>query len=112
MSPGNPAREVIEAVARAIKVVAFDGPTITVTSDGRVTEHFERAARAAIEAHTAALAAAGSVVVPREPTDEMFRAYHKTLQSTTIATDAGIDCWRAMVAAALPTPTLPPAGDE
>lgn len=52
-------------------------------------------ARAAIEAHEAALEAAGLVIVPREPTDEMIWAYYGSPK------DSGKQMWEAMLNAAL-----------
>lgn len=54
------------------------------------------------DAIIAALSAQGLVIVPREPTEAMKRAYHGTLCATAIDTEAGVDCWRAMIAAATP----------
>lgn len=52
-------------------------------------------ARAAIAAHVAALEAAGFVIVPQEPTDEMFRNAMPYMDSWASNTA----WWRAMIAA-------------
>lgn len=71
------------------------------------------------DAIIAALAAEGMVIVPREPTDEMIMALPVEAASGLMGTremrvifaaQVRAD-WAAMLAA-LPTPTLPPAGDE
>ena len=65
-------------------------PTLTELPPG-VGEMYRRDARAAIEAHKAALAEAGYVIVPQEPTGKMLDS--ACAASPRIA-------WRAMVEAA------------
>lgn len=106
-SPGNPAREVIEAVARAICLV--DG----AEEDGIQLvpgETYRDYARAAIEAHTAALSAAGMVIVPREPTDEMRLAAQDEYENVIVTNRH--ERMQCAIRAAIATPTPVPAASE
>lgn len=61
-------------------------------------------ARAMIEAHGAALAAAGFVIVPREPTEAMLSAVHFSADAEFHGASPDY-AWRAMIAAAPKDPT-------
>lgn len=94
------ADKIVESVARALCRDATEGK---ISVEGAPYEalidtiwrDWETAARAAIAAHTAALAAAGYVIVPREPTEAMLEAKNRI--DLGAASD---DIWPTMVAAA------------
>ncbi len=111
MTPGNPAREVIEAVARAI--CDFKTPC-----PGNACDVCARKARAAIEAHTAALSAAGMVIVRTD----FVNAAHEMVTNgdwceqlwcvDRVVYDEAYTADLVRLHIDAPTPTLPPAGDE
>ena len=59
-----------------------------------------RSARAAIVAHTAALAEAGFVIVPGEPIEEMVDAGEQAENLDIDFREQVVRCWRAMIGAA------------
>ena len=65
-------------------------------------------AKAAIQAHEKALEAEGLVIVPREPTKKMIKAYKRAMESQRVPTQVYGNCgpslkcvyrWQAMLAA-------------
>ena len=97
--------DLVERVARAITRTfwtrTYDQETGTI---GILTaEHWQinkDLARAAIAAHESALAEAGYVIVPREPTGEMIAAGNASGIKASVRTVTS-DVWRAMVEAAV-----------
>ena len=82
-----------EAVAVAIAWAVGENPTDPLMP--------EIAAKAAIQAHEAALKAEGLVIVPREPTDEMGKASALiySCKCGRRITQWGTNAWQAMLAA-------------
>lgn len=68
----------------------------------------------ALAAHTKVLAAEGMVIVPEEPTEAMRNAALKAWDNVIVFNQRErMQCAIAdAIRAALPTPTLPPAGDD
>lgn len=110
-APDEP--EAVERVAKAIYERSLTGTVAMVMWEGFPAEYrdmFYAQARAAIEVHEAALVDAGLVIVPREPTKEMWKAAPKLSEwnhnfvpprlEPTFAVTVG-SVYRAMIAAAL-----------
>lgn len=95
--------EIVEKVARAICWKNGMDPNLTLGGDGEnfLWMEYESQAEAAIAVHKAALSEAGYVIVPREPTQEMFmaaiNAFHEENKGIEYAPLIG---WRSMIEAA------------
>jgi len=94
--------EALQRVARALFVdAAGDEPTVgpdDLTATGLPGWRlYEDAARAAIEAHTQALADACYVIVPREPTEAMELAGENIDKVVTDRIATSKDIWQAMI---------------
>jgi len=88
--------EIVEAVARAMRRNRFVRTRIQLSFDENMppTETELDDARTAIEAHRAALAAAGYKIVAREPTEAMTEAAASPLVATS--REWVSKWWRAM----------------
>ena len=87
--------EALQRVARALVDYNELPPWEELTDDGR--EFWSEQARAAIEAHTQALADAGYVIVPREPTEAMELAGENIDKVVTDRIATSKDIWQAMI---------------
>lgn len=96
--------EIVEHVARALEADFADPAWDDLAETAR--EAWRESARAAIAAHIAALAAAGYVIVPREPTEAMIEASNREIDFRDNADWDGrkshlsSGAWRAMIDAA------------
>lgn len=101
------AREVLQAVRLPMEIVGGD--------DGRKVILYGEIGPQGIDAILSALDAAGYAVVPKEPTEEMLRAYYQCMEGTHPTARMNPDKylthnlkantrWRAMLTAAKETP--------
>lgn len=92
-----PSNEMIERVACAMAAKRDD-----TAGRGAAMDVYGDLAAAAIEAHVAALAADGLVIVPREPTEAMLTAGEDSLEYTQVCRslrNMGLEAWRSMTEA-------------